>query len=101
MKQFSKSFAGFLSAMAGALLVCAAFHFTLWGKDTPPDITVSSTPIDRDPKLGTSFAPIVKKAAPSVVNIYSTRTVRVAPMMNPFAGNPFFRQFFGDQLPQD
>ncbi len=101
MKQFSKSFVGFVSAAAGALVVCAVFHFTLWGKDAPPNITISNTPVNRDAKLGTSFAPIVKKAAPSVVNIYSTRTVKVQPMMNPFQNDPIFRQFFGDQLPQD
>jgi serine protease Do len=97
MTHISKLFAGFLSAVAGALVICAIFHFTLWGKDAPPNITVSTTPINRDPKLGTSFAPIVKKAAPSVVNIYSTRIVREPQMMD----NPFLRQFFGDQMPQE
>ena len=75
MKTIARPFAGFLSAIAGSLLVVAVFHLTLWGKDAPPNIKVSSTPIVRDVKLGTSFAPIVKKAAPSVVNIYSTRTI--------------------------
>jgi len=39
-----------------------------------------------------SFAPLVKKAAPAVVNIYATRRVRAR---SPFAGDPFFDQFFG------
>ncbi len=40
-----------------------------------------------------SFAPIVKKVSPAVVNIYTKRTVtrRVSPFMN----DPFFNQFFG------
>ena len=80
MKLFLKPFCGFISAVAGALLVVGLFHLTLWGKDTPPNITVSATPVNRDARLGTSFAPIVKKAAPSVVNIYSTRIVREQPM---------------------
>jgi serine protease Do len=101
MKKILTSFAGFLSVMVGALLVAAVFHFTLWGKDAPPNITVSTTPINRDPKLGTSFAPVVKKAAPSVVNIYTTRTIREQPAQNAFQNDPFFRQFFGDQVPQD
>jgi serine protease Do len=101
MKHISRPFTGFLSAAAGALLVCVIFHFTLWGKDAPPNISVSNTPINRDAKLGTSFAPIVKKAAPSVVNIYSTRIIHERPMMNPFQNDPFFRQFFGDQAPED
>ena len=97
----SKPFARFVSAAVGALLVVAVFHLTLWGKDSAPNITVSTTPINRDAKLVTSFAPIVKKAAPSVVNIYSTHTVREQPMQNPFRNNPMFRQFFGDQFPPD
>jgi serine protease Do len=101
MKFIFKPFAGFLSAVAGALLVVGVFHLTLWGKDSAPNISVSTTPVNRDPKLGTSYAPIVKKAAPSVVTIYSTRTIREQPMQNPFRNNPMLRQFFGDQFPQD
>jgi serine protease Do len=98
MKISARPFAGFLSAVAGSLLVVGVFHLTLWGKDAAPDIKVSTAPLVRDVKLGTSFAPIVKKAAPSVVNIYSTRTVRE--QANPFRNNPMFRQFFGDQFDQ-
>ncbi len=101
MKSIFKPVAGFLSAVAGALLVVAVFHLTLWGKDSAPNITVSSTPVSRDARLGTSYAPVVKKAAPSVVTIYSSRTVREQPVQNPFRNNPMFRQFFGDQFPQD
>jgi serine protease Do len=101
MQMISKPFARFVSAAVGALLVVAVFHLTLWGKDSAPNISVSTTPVNRDNKLVTSFAPIVKKAAPSVVNIYSTRTVREQPMRNPFRNNPLFRQFFGDQLPDN
>jgi serine protease Do len=97
MKIFSRSWAGFLSAVAGSLLVVGAFQLTLWAKDAQPNIKVSNTPLVRDVKLGTSFAPIVKLAAPSVVNIYSTRTVQEQPRRNPFRNNPMFRQFFGDQ----
>lgn len=39
-----------------------------------------------------SFAPLVKKAAPAVVNVYAARRVQTA---SPFAGDPFFEQFFG------
>ena len=40
-----------------------------------------------------SFSPLVKKVAPSVVNIYTKRVV--ARNVHPFANDPFFRQFFG------
>jgi len=95
MKKNCGLFAGILSAIAGALLAAGVFNLTLWAKDAAPNITVSTTPINRDARLGTSYAPIVKKAAPSVVTIYSTRTIREQPMGNPFRNNPMFRQFFG------
>ncbi|MEM7499675.1 MAG: trypsin-like peptidase domain-containing protein [Pseudomonadota bacterium] len=41
-----------------------------------------------------SFAPVVKRAAPAVVNIY-TRTVRQRRGVR-FRGDPFFERFFGD-----
>jgi serine protease Do len=100
MKSFIKPFSGFLSAGAGALLVVGVFHLTLWGKDTLPNIAISATPVNRDARLGTSFAPIVKKAAPSVVNISSTRIVRDQARQNPFLNDPRFRQFFGNRLPE-
>lgn len=42
-----------------------------------------------------SYAPVVKKAAPAVVNIYTTRTV-VRSYGHPFMNDPFFQQFFGN-----
>jgi serine protease Do len=41
-----------------------------------------------------SFAPLVKKVAPSVVNIYTKRTVTRS-YGSPFLDDPFFREFFG------
>jgi serine protease Do len=43
-----------------------------------------------------SFAPVVKKVAPAVVNVYSRRTVETG---SPFMNDPIFRRFFGNQLP--
>ncbi|MEG9862399.1 MAG: Do family serine endopeptidase [Parvularculales bacterium] len=44
-----------------------------------------------------SFAPVARRAAPAVVNIYARRIVRRQEGLSPFS-NPFFRQFFGNQL---
>lgn len=44
-----------------------------------------------------SYAPLVKKVAPAVVNIYTKRVVRSA-QRSPFFNDPFFRQFFGNRL---
>lgn len=42
-----------------------------------------------------SFSPIVKKAAPAVVNIYTTKkVVSISPML----ADPIFQQFFGQQF---
>ena len=45
-----------------------------------------------------SFAPLVRAAAPAVVNIYTKRVVR-ARRISPLFNDPFFRQFFGNQFP--
>ncbi len=42
-----------------------------------------------------SFAPVVARAAPAVVNIYATKVV--AGGASPFDADPFFSQFFGDR----
>ena len=42
-----------------------------------------------------SFAPVVKKAQPAVVNVYASRVERRA--SNPLFDDPIFRQFFGQQ----
>ncbi|MCO5733988.1 DegQ family serine endoprotease [Rhizobium sp. SSA_523] len=43
-----------------------------------------------------SFAPLVKRTASAVVNVYAERVVQRS---NPFAGDPFFEQFFGQRMP--
>ena len=43
-----------------------------------------------------SYAPLVKKAAPAVVNIYTKRIVQSR--RTPFMNDPFFRQFFGEDF---
>ncbi|HEX9464104.1 MAG TPA: DegQ family serine endoprotease [Alphaproteobacteria bacterium] len=43
-----------------------------------------------------TFAPLVKRTAPAVVNIFTKRTVRNA--ASPLLNDPFFRRFFGDQF---
>ncbi|MGD1887416.1 MAG: Do family serine endopeptidase [Cohaesibacteraceae bacterium] len=45
-----------------------------------------------------SFSPVVRLAAPAVVNVFATRMEQVR---DPFARmDPFFRRFFGDQMRQ-
>jgi len=42
-----------------------------------------------------SYAPVVKKTAPAVVNVFTSKTVRTRSRV-PLFNDPFFRQFFGD-----
>src|SRR6185312_13168493 len=46
-----------------------------------------------------SFAPIVKKVAPAVVNVFSRRVVKSGGGPAALFNDPFFRRFFGDQSP--
>src|SRR6202790_4472631 len=43
-------------------------------------------------QLQLSYAPVVKRVAPAVVNVYAQHVVE---NQNPFMADPFFRQFFG------
>ena len=51
----------------------------------------SRVPLGRE-EISLSFAPVVKATSPAVVNIYAT--VVVEERVSPFAGDPFFDQFF-------
>lgn len=103
MRLISKpAFGLFAVALTAAGVLCFS-HLTSWGKDGNPALNVSSTPVNRDARGGTSFAPVVKKASPSVVNIYSTKFIKERPF-NPFQyfqNDPTFRQFFGNRFQGD
>ena len=101
MKFIFRSLAGCFSALVVALAIMGIFHLKSWGKDAGPAIKVDTSALERSPQLGTSFAPVVKKVAPSVVNIYSTHIIHMRPYRNPFFSDPLFRQFFGDQFGQN
>src|SRR5215208_3990902 len=75
--------------------------FTGAAPANPPRLNVQTNPIPRDGTVPASFAPIVKRVAPSVVTIYSTKTVRVDPRSNPLLQDPFFRRFFGMEEDED
>src|SRR3546814_178615 len=76
--------------VAGSLLAACA----------PP---VLAQPQSRVPgseaEIRLTFAPLVKRVAPAVVNIYTRRVERVA-QTSPLMNDPFFRQFFGNLSPQ-
>jgi serine protease Do len=84
-----------VSLMVGAALL--AVHFRARAVDAAAGIRIDSTPVNRSPQSGNSYSPVVKKVAPSVINIYSSRIVKERLYQNPLMADPYFRQFFGDQ----
>ncbi|WP_134390255.1 DegQ family serine endoprotease [Methylacidiphilum sp. Yel] len=66
-------------------------------KPIPFQFQTDNTPIQRqNTGLISSFAPIVKKVAPSVVEIFTTQKVKAPEgWIFPFFNDPFFRRFFG------
>jgi serine protease Do len=60
-----------------------------------PKIQVDSTPLARESKGFNSFAPVIKKAAPSVVTIYTTKIVKDDLRRSHMFDDPMWRRFFG------
>jgi Do/DeqQ family serine protease len=79
-----------LCALSLTLLAGSAFP------QAPQPVPPPRAPQSRA-EVSLSFAPVVKRAAPAVVNVYAQRKVQGA--NNPFFDDPFFRRFFGGQLP--
>ena len=69
--------------------------------DTPlatPALAQQKAPPQSREAAQYSFAPIVRKAAPAVVNVYVRS--RVQAVNSPFADDPMFRRLFGDRFGQ-
>lgn len=49
-------------------------------------------------QLNLSYAPVVADVAPAVVNVYTRKVVKGRQRRSPFAGDPLFERFFGDQF---
>jgi serine protease Do len=77
--------------MPKRILIAALFAFIL----APAAAQEKRLPASRA-EVELSFAPLVKRVAPAVVNIYSRRVVEEA--RSPLFEDPFFKQFFGDRF---
>ena len=97
--KLTRTLAGVSLAVVGTVIFGVALHFTARAAESIPTFCIDSTPANRDAAAGTSFASVVKKTAPSVVNIYTARYVKERP--NPFFNDPIFRQLFGNQFAGD
>jgi serine protease Do len=68
-------------------------------KTEPVRLTVSNKPVTREPGV-TTFAPVVKKVTPSVVQVYVTGKARTVSQHLPegFGDHPWLRRFFGENF---
>ncbi|MBV2144644.1 DegQ family serine endoprotease [Falsochrobactrum sp. TDYN1] len=79
---------------AGIIVAATGLAFVPASAQAPAAVTGKQIPLSRaDMQL--SFAPLVKETAPAVVNVYAARQVQTR---SPFAGDPFFEQFFGSRF---
>ena len=68
-------------------------------KATPINLAVDDRPVSRDGKIGASFAPVVKKVAPSVVKVFTSARMKTTSLPEaPGMDNPMLRRFFGDEF---
>src|SRR5436190_4412436 len=79
----------FVVAIAGGGVAAAA------QPDAAPALGVERRLPQSEAEIRLSFAPIVKRVAPAVVNVYASHVVQQS--ISPFFSDPFFRRFFGDQ----
>lgn len=95
MRPFFSTYA--LPTLIGVLLAIVLLNTfpQLLQRSTAP--VLPTAPLDRQ-QGPVSYSAAVERAAPAVVNIYSSRVV--ARDEHPLMSDPFFRQFFGDELPQ-
>jgi len=86
---------GLLILAAAAMAIFCAAHLTVPSEPALAQDRV--VPASRE-AIQYSYAPIVRKAAPAVVNVY-VRT-HVQAFASPFGNDPWFRRFFGDAFGQ-
>lgn len=92
------------------LLIIVIAGFFVWQQMHQPKATIAADgvklpaekvqPLIDTSKTGgvVSYSAAVKVAAPAVVNIYTTQKVQKS--QHPLLSDPIFREFFGNQLPQ-
>ncbi|MDB6021904.1 MAG: degQ [Pedosphaera sp.] len=107
MKRFSisKPLVNLCSAVLGGVAVIVALarlpadHAAPfeWPANQSIQTNVDETAMSRMPMPVTSYAPAVRRAAPSVVNVFSSRTSHDSPE-SALLDDPLFRHFFGDHF---
>jgi serine protease Do len=87
-----------VAASVGGGLIAAFAVASRSNSPAPVSVVArADTSNEKVSQLSNSFADIIEKASPAVVKISSTRVIKASEQQgnNPFAADPFFRQFFG------
>lgn len=95
-----------LSRLAMVLLLIPAFSGCAEGRSAPlppsapgPVLLAEARAVpESQQQIKLSFAPVVQRTAPAVVNIFARKLVRSS-RGSLLLNDPIFRQFFGDQMP--
>jgi Do/DeqQ family serine protease len=67
--------------------------------NAPVSVVQSSAPSAQSSIRALSYSDAVRRATPSVVNIFTSKEIRSP--RHPLLNDPLFRRFFGDQLPDE
>src|SRR5579884_1525977 len=108
-RHFSKPFFNLFSIVLGGIAVMLALSRLPSNRvipapsleNHPVTINVQETPAPRNAMAVSSYADAVRRAAPCVVNIYSTKTVSDSSdnsIDSSILSDPLLRHFFGDHL---
>lgn len=82
------------------LIFGLAFSINLgaWSSTYAVKADISQKSINILNEIGQATAEIAEAVKPSIVNISTTRTVKIPRTISPFFDDPFFRKFFGEQF---
>jgi len=83
---------GFLAGLVFVLTLCG------WSYTYAGEAAISKESVDILTKVGQATAEIVDAVRPAIVNISTTRTVKLQGGGDQFFDDPFFRRFFGDRF---
>ncbi len=92
-----------LVVAAGAGTMAGSWATAKTGKTIPILMATQVSAAASQVNFQDGFAPIAKRAVPAVVNVSSSKVIRTpgGSISSPFFSDPFFRQFFGNTLPND
>jgi serine protease Do len=83
---------GFIAGLMFVLSLCSCLYVYA------VEATISKESVDILTKVGQATAEIVDAVRPAIVNISTTRTVKLQGGGDQFFDDPFFRRFFGDRF---